>query len=1294
MGKNMKSKFMSAFVVLTMILAGFMVMNTDLGFIETAKGTKETYVPSTVYYVLSNNGTVNQSSNLTCGEWVTWAFPSNLFTQGDDYGVYVWNDTGANAGLVQLEVDDEEVDDYGNLYIRFRVPGWHELSQNPIGTWNITLFKDNATNPLTAYETDITIGNLYDVWFEYDGEQVDHLVYGKPYSGFEIHVRNWTGTNWDDDFSTEDLDAVLYHQDGSTEEESVSDFDNVGTLPNFLVNSSDIGTDNKEVFWWMNVTYDADGDGTEDAAYKSNVSIPVLLNMTFDVASDLMWGDTIEINNGYLLDGDGEGMGSYGIRVYSPANGRYIPAKIGTTAYDGTFSYDINTGADYAYSAGTWFIGTYDSDASPRVNMTDDAPHIPGFIPYDSFEVASRDDVSVGLENDDDLTTGFVQTINISVKNESWMDESTKEYQSMYVHITGLRSYNETTGKEYDEDDIVQVIDPNTYNPWVDTNEKYAYYEFSYHFNDTGTATVWVSHPGNLTAIMNDTSGDTTHPGESGFYTMKYGNGNLMANMTGTRTVTVVGADAMNLVVDNMVDSVQVDETPGSMSLGDGRWINDSGTFTLNIYGDSSSDRRNATIEVTGCGLDFTIEEDDPTDAEELDSWSQGMYQVEIAPKIAGTLTITATNATNEESVTKDFTVTGLTGSVTTSVGDDLKMTVGQTETVTVEVTNGQYSEVTLTYFDTGWSKTTSATIVVNNTVGDGTEGEGLNGIFTFVPDVDDVENLGYIVVAAKAGGSNYMYDIIEIEPIYDLEIELVSPSLANATPIITVGLEQDLAFRILDEDGNDVEDDDPMATVKLLDEDHDKDNPLMTWSSDESGTWAIDQSGDEWKIDEMRPWWKGQLLIEGQNNTDGIAHAGNLTLEVDFATFTFSPEAATAGIGTENLTVTVTGADANGEPLPDGTSIYFWCNDSVDPAVGGDAANTNAVDFKDVDTNIDLDEDGMGEFELDKVGDNQTKINVTIGASDPSNGNRSLGEFNIYFPTFMLDPDTVYLGQSNMVEITTTDHQGNPIEGVNLTFVSSIPGILSAQPDPVQTNADGIVEMSLTPLASGKLNVTIARDFEYVDGQLNWTNAVITDTYLTATSLKPLKITLSKTPIYEGETLTVTVRSGTNSVSGANVEFAGTTKTTDANGEATFTAPDPGVESVVYTVSAELEGYLSTEKSLTVIKIYDITVIGPSSAPAAGETFTVTVLAKGSPLAGAEVTFNDKTSTSGGDGKLTLTAPSEPGDYPLTASYEDYTDFTMTVTVKEGGGIPGFELLTLIAAIGVAFILIRRKRR
>jgi hypothetical protein len=298
-----------------------------------------------------------------------------------------------------------------------------------------------------------------------------------------------------------------------------------------------------------------------------------------------------------------------------------------------------------------------------------------------------------------------------------------------------------------------------------------------------------------------------------------------------------------------------------------------------------------------------------------------------------------------------------------------------------------------------------------------------------------------------------------------------------------------------------------------------------------------------------------------------------------------------------------------------------------------------------------------------------------------------------VSYPTFTLNPSTIYIGQSNVISITAKDHEGTPISGINVTLLSSNTGSMGgSQPDPVETNADGVVQISINPTASGKINVTLARNIRYVNGQLNWTNSVVTDSYITVTAKQEMKMSLSKSPIYEGETLTVTITSGTSTVSGVAVEFGETTVQTDSNGQADFTVPDPGVESATYTVSAEKAGYHSAEKSITVIKIWDVQIVAPSSKPGTGEEFTITILAKGAALAGATVTFEGTTYTSDADGRVTLTAPDTKGSYTIQASYEDYTPGSTSIEVVSAS-VPGFELLTLIVALGVAFVLLRRRR-
>ena len=339
------------------------------------------------------------------------------------------------------------------------------------------------------------------------------------------------------------------------------------------------------------------------------------------------------------------------------------------------------------------------------------------------------------------------------------------------------------------------------------------------------------------------------------------------------------------------------------------------------------------------------------------------------------------------------------------------------------------------------------------------------------------------------------------------------------------------------------------------------------------------------------------------------------------------------------------------------------------------------------------MDEDGMGEFDIDSVGDCNGKINFTFWDEydEDYEGNLSDGQFDILYPTFIVDPATIYIGMSNHITITAYDYDNNPIEGVNITLLPSNEGVIPSQPDPVETDATGQVVLSVQPVASGKLNVTIARNLHYDDGQLDWDNTVVTDTVVTVTSLKPLSIELSKSPIFQGETLTVTVKSGDNTVSGATVKFGQETKTTDTSGEATFTVPDPGVESATYKVTASKEGYTSVTEDLTVIKKFQITITGPTGDISAGQEITVTILAKGSALAGATVTIDGTTVTSNENGKATFTVPSTEGTYTITATFEQYGQGTLTITIK-AGGIPGFEVLTLIAAIGVAFILLKRR--
>jgi hypothetical protein len=995
------------------------------------------------------------------------------------------------------------------------------------------------------------------------------------------------------------------------------------------------------------------------------------------IPTGIVWGDDGIDFDIKLLDGDGnliddsnDYVTGYAMAVYAPANGAtYTQVHTGDTV-DGYYSvYDIDT---TDYNAGTWYVGTFESTgASYRYVPTepDDLPT--NFIPYLEFEVATYEDVDVDFVTTDEIISGFDQTINISVENESGINENT--YDSLTAdnfHITGLKSWNSTTNIEYDDDDIVSIsefghIVGGTYTRKTD---KRAYYEFEYHFNETGTATVIVSYPGNGTSIE----------GQDSYYSNTYNNEGLLPNWWGETTFDVASPGNLNMQIrGTMPTSVNVLQDTTSNC-----YYNKSQSFIIDFFGSDSSERVNATLKVEGCGLDFTIKQNDTVAGNDflLDK-GNGWYQVRIQPKIGGTLSLTATNGSDTD--TADYSIDGLTGSVTTSVGDNLFISVKQREKVTVEVKSKsgypiETADVYLTFYDENWANQGSGgCTAVNNS--DDDDLDGTDGIYEFLPEKDDIAEIGFIVCAAKSGDL-WMYDVIEVEPIHDINVSILNPAAA-ANQTLTVGIDdQTLEIQIRNPDGDILEGSsggNPTVTGYLIDSDHSKDDPLQTLTFDQQAAkdkWVLDTSGDNF------PFWPGTLLIEAVNNTGEDEHDGNITIPVEYATVSFSPTGAVAGIAKRNLTVEITVKDALGNPVEDGTDVYLNLNDATDTVID---SNDNPVE---------LDENGMGEFEIDLVGDLKGSINVTFQALY-TDGNLTEGEFIIDFPDFTIEPDTISTEvKSATITVTAKDLDGAVLPGINITFYSTFGRVIET-PDPVMTDAAGMAEFDIVPLSSGKANVTILQGLEWnAGGSWDVDDTVRTEDVLTVTR-QLLEITVSPTKVYAGETFTVTVEDDDGKlVDDALVTFDGVTKSTD-DGVVSFEAPDPGVESYQYDIKVTKSGFPDVTTTILVINVYQIKISLPTSAES-GKKFSVTILAKGSALAGATVTFEGDTVTSDNDGKATFKAPKKKGTYTITATYDDDQYKQASVTIKIVEGSPGFELLALIAAIGVAFLLVKRRRR
>ena len=199
------------------------------------------------------------------------------------------------------------------------------------------------------------------------------------------------------------------------------------------------------------------------------------------------------------------------------------------------------------------------------------------------------------------------------------------------------------------------------------------------------------------------------------------------------------------------------------------------------------------------------------------------------------------------------------------------------------------------------------------------------------------------------------------------------------------------------------------------------------------------------------------------------------------------------------------------------------------------------------------------------------------------------------------------------------------------------------------------------------------------------------------------LDVSLDAPQVNEGSDFTVTVmRKGTTTaVEDSTVSISGIgSATTDATGKATFTAPSVTSDST-YTIKATKEGYREDTDVVTikVINKPKIFMSAPSTANQ-GESFTikagaddgnnngilVSIMKDGATIA-SEPTVN-------GQATFKLTEKqAKAGTYTITATMTGYVDAD-PIKIKVGQESPGFELLTLIIALGVALILVKRRRK
>jgi hypothetical protein len=624
---------------------------------------------------------------------------------------------------------------------------------------------------------------------------------------------------------------------------------------------------------------------------------------------------------------------------------------------------------------------------------------------------------------------------------------------------------------------------------------------------------------------------------------------------------------------------------------------------------------------------------------------------------------------------TADVTPTKPGGTITIAIdwpGDD-----NGTASQTIEIVNGTHVTPTVEKFTVGQHYNLTVTVKdmdgdpvkngqvwliwedgngqFNSTNGTGKAGKGLNGEYTFWINPDDSKYPTTapqnITVAARLHPTSAFWGYTKVVMARNHNMRVnATPTTAYAGDPTTY----DISISLID-GGN------PSKTGLTV----------AIYNS----TGALVTGDDAWSKTGSYSITDEEIILSGEtfylyaHNDTHDSEGNNATLLITSYTVVSSPSTLAWKIDQSvNMTFQVTPA-GNGTLTIENMSSLPNCS------------------YVDQDMQIDI-VNGVGM--LDEV--NATTLGNVTFAYTPEDGGESRpadGLLRVTTATATPSPTTIYVGEATSVTITITHPAtGVALQGVEVGLdidLNSTTTILSKLPTNKFTDAQGKVTFAITAEASG--NVTI-----FIENETDPDNEFV----IIATSRKTMTISADPS-VDEGKTFTIEAKSnGVLITDAVTFTFNGQTWPT-TTGIATLTAPSV-TTSLSYPITATADGYTSASGMIMVLNVPKLMIIPPSGKVSGTQKFVVTIANDaGAGVTGAKVTFNGVDYYSGVNGACELTAPDvkeESANYQITATFTGYTEATpLTMTIYKTPGIPGFELLTLIAAIGVAFLLLRRRR-
>lgn len=458
------------------------------------------------------------------------------------------------------------------------------------------------------------------------------------------------------------------------------------------------------------------------------------------------------------------------------------------------------------------------------------------------------------------------------------------------------------------------------------------------------------------------------------------------------------------------------------------------------------------------------------------------------------------------------------------------------------------------------------------------------------------------------------------------------------------------------------------------------------------TGGWTVLDGDDNKTVSNKYITTPGTYTIHAYNNTHESLGENNATLVVTMPDVSTSLEEIIWGVDKNvscTFTVTYKGEPLNGTLRIDNISkigaVYnkTWVNTSFNNGTGTDRnagkGNTSrSYTVKNGDIIVyNITANNLSEWKSG-AWKHYSRKNITFYFKSKVGGSawaRATGVLPVKIADVSASPSSIPYNKPAEVELTVSG-RGVGLENVWVSLI--IPGLTGEMN--TTTDADGKATFAFTPPTTGTIEIRIE----------NRTS----DTTIPVTSWS-LYLDID-TQANEGVDFTVTVRNATAAgaaIADAAVTFNRETKTTDSSGQVTFTAPTVTIARE-YTIVATKDGYAEASESILILNIPKLIIVVVGEVTA-GSTFDIVIADDaGNAIVGATISIDDKTYTTGAQGIATITAPSKEGTYTIKATFPGYEDADPIEITIEAGGIPGFELLTLIAALGVAFILFRRRRK